>query len=89
MSLMITKISVKKINWLKQFSLLQDHKHILLSGKWLDDKLIDASQKILAKQFEHKFVGSGFQEALLGCVEIIKLKLGNSSKFFIVDLIIG
>ena len=63
--------------WLKQFSLLQDHKHILLSGKWLDDKLIDASQKTLAKQFEHKFVGSGFQEAAVGLCGNYKIETGE------------
>ena len=45
---------------------LQDHKHILLSCRCLDDKLVDASQKILAKQFENKFTGSGFQDAAVG-----------------------
>ena len=42
--------------------LSQRHKKILDSStKWLDDDLINARQKILAKQFEHKFVGAGFQ----------------------------
>lgn len=42
--------------------LTRRHKKILDSStKWLDDDMTNASQKILPKQFEHKFVGAGFQ----------------------------
>ena len=45
----------------KKYGLTWHHKKILDSGtKWLNDDLINASQKVLAKQFKHKFGGAGF-----------------------------
>ena len=67
----------EKEYWLKRYTLLQGHKHILLSGGWLDDKLVDASQKILAKQFENKFVGSGFQDAAVGLCGNFTIETGE------------
>ena len=53
--------------WIKNYGLTWRHKKILDSStKWLDDDLINASQKILAKQFEHKFGGAGFQTTANG-----------------------
>ena len=53
--------------WIKNYGLTRRHKKILDSStKWLDDDLINASQKILAKQFEYKFGGAGFQTTLNG-----------------------
>ena len=51
-----------KKHWIKKYGLTWHHKKILDSGtKWLDGDLINASQKVLAKQFKHKFGGAGFQ----------------------------
>ena len=53
--------------WIKNYGLTRRHKKILDSStKWLDDDLINASQKNLAKQFEYKFSGAGFQTTLNG-----------------------
>ena len=66
------------------------HKKILDSGtKWLDDDLINASQKVLAKQFKHKFGGAGFQTIANGLCGNSQSKLGNLSKFYTVDQTIG
>ena len=40
--------------------------HKKINRKWLNDDLINASQKVLAKQFEHKFSGAGFQTTTNG-----------------------
>ena len=81
--------------WLEEYALLQDHKHILLNDGWLDDKLVDASQQILAKQFEDKFSGAGFQNAAVGMCgnfiiqtgEFIQIINGGSNHWFTISTI--
>ena len=50
---------------------------MLLSNNWVDDKLIDASQKILAKQFVNRFVGSGFQNRAVGLCGNFSIETGE------------
>ena len=79
-----------KKHWIKKYGLTWHHKKILDSGtKWLDDDLINTSQKVLAKQFKHKFGGAGFQTTANGLCGNSQSKLGNLSKFYTVDQTIG
>ena len=50
---------------------------MLLSNIWVDDKLINASQKILAKQFVNRFVGSGFQNRAVGLCGNFSIETGE------------
>ena len=67
-----------KKHWIKKYGLTWHHKKILDSGtKWLDDDLINASQKVLAKQFKHKFGGAGFQTTANGLCGNFTVKTGE------------
>ena len=41
--------------WLEELRLNKDDEENLISGKWLNDTLIDAGQRLLQKQFGEKF----------------------------------
>ena len=43
--------------WLEELGLSKDDEEILNTGKWLNDTLIDAGQKLLRQQFQNKIKG--------------------------------
>ena len=48
--------------WIEALNLLVSEKQILESEEWLSAPIINASQFVLAKQFERKLHGAGFQD---------------------------
>ena len=48
--------------WIEALNLLVSEKRILESEEWLSAPIINASQFLLAKQFERKLHGAGFQD---------------------------
>ncbi len=53
--------------WIKNdlLSLRQSDLAIIESGEWLTDNIIHAAQKVLARQFQGRFHGAGFQDPVL------------------------
>ena len=44
-------------HWIEELGLSKDDEGVLDQGKWLNDTLIDAGQKLLRKEFDGKFEG--------------------------------
>ena len=67
----------KPKDWIKQLGLTQDDKSILQSTEWLNDELINASQKVLATQFKPKFGDAGFQASTIGLCGTYTIETGE------------
>ena len=65
--------------WIESLGLTLDHKIILQGTRWLDDRLIDACEKVLAEQFRNKFGNAGFQSV----IHILSLNYAIESGIFI------
>lgn len=78
-----------KSNWINELRLTEDHENVLQSTEWLDDDLINASQRILENQFQNKFGKAGFQATAIGLCGNYIIETGEFVQFCIMDLTTG
>ena len=93
-SAIANRVSIQE-SWINTLNLTEDHRRILNTNRWLDDKLVNASQRILAKQFKDKFEGTGLQDVGIGICgnfnietgEFIQVLHSNSNHWIVISTI--
>ena len=93
-SAIANQVSIQE-SWINTLNLTEDHRRILNTNRWLDDKLVNASLRILAKQFKDKFEGTGLQDVGIGICgnfnietgEFIQVLHSNSNHWIVISTI--